>query len=207
MSREALLIIDVQKDFCPRGSLPVPEGNKVVEPLNKMIYLAARRNWPVIFSRDWHPQNSTHFDKWPVHCVAGTEGAKFHPGLNIKGRFGNELMWFQVENIQIFSKGIGETEDAYSAFEAKNSAGIGLEDFLKKLGVKELYIGGLATDYCVKASALDSAGKFQTHLLIDAIAAVNINSEDGDNAIKEMVNAGVRVKTVDQVLDKYLGRK
>lgn len=207
-NREALVVIDVQNDFCPGGSLPVYDGDKVVEPLNKMIYLAARRNWPVVFSRDWHPEKTTHFDKWPIHCVAGTEGVKFHPGLKTDGRFSTRSRIFQPENIQVFSKGMGETEDAYSAFDAKNTAGLNLEDFFEKLGVEELYVGGLATDYCVKASVIDAVGKlFKTYLLIDAIAAVNVKPEDSDNAIKEMVNAGVRITTVDQVLKKYLGYK
>lgn len=206
MSREALLIIDVQNDFCPGGSLPVYGGDKVVEPLNKMIYLAASRNWPVIFSRDWHPAKTSHFDKWPVHCVQDTEGAQFHPSLKVDGVFGDRASGiYRVSDLEIFSKGMGESEDAYSAFDARNVAGVGLEEYLTKMGVVELFIGGLATDYCVKASALDSVKRlFRTNLLTDAIAAVNLKSGDEEEAIKEMVKAGVRLTNIHKVTEKYL---
>lgn len=198
MSKEALVIVDVQKDFCPKGALPVPEGDLVVEPLNRMINLALRKGWHIVASKDSHPSNTSHFDKWPRHCVIGTPGERFHPALHL------------IDAL-VFSKGTRKDEDAYSAFDGRaaqkqDGSPLLLEEFLKTESVTKLYIGGLATDYCVKATALDAVKKgFEAYLLLDAVAAVNLKPDDGDEAIKEMVVAGVRMATVDLVLQKYLG--
>jgi|SRR3989344_5530072 len=181
----AILLVDVQNDFCPRGKLAVPEGDGVVEPLNIMIEIAEKHGWLVIASRDFHPNVTSHFIEhggvWPEHCVGGTTGADFHKNLII------------CKDTLIVSKGMGEDENAYSAFDGKLDDGQALEDVLNARGIKKLYVGGLATDYCVKASAIDAASKgFKTFLLEDAIRAVNINPMDGYNAIQDMFRAGVR---------------
>lgn len=198
MIKEALIIVDVQNDFCTGGALEVPKAEKVIKPLNEMIKLAKDFGWPIVATRDWHPEKTRHFEwwggKWPVHCVQNTEGAKFHYGL----------LW---QYAQVFSKGMGETEDSYSGFDAKGDEGFFvikgelLENFLKRQFVNKVYLGGLATDYCVKVTALDAVRKgFETCLLEDAIAAVNLKRGDGKRAIEEMKEAGVKLIKSDLVI-------
>lgn len=139
----ALIVVDVQNDFCPGGSLAVTYGDQVVAPLNVLIGRFIEVGRPVFFTRDWHPAKAKHFAKWPVHCVQGTPGAEFHPKLNVpKGGI-------------IITKGDDLEGDAYSGFAGHDEHGIPLEELLLKHGVTTLYIGGLATDYCVKATVLD----------------------------------------------------
>ncbi len=190
MKKKSLLIVDVQKDFCPGGALPVPKGDEVVEPLNKMIEFAEKEKWLIIASRDWHPRITTHFKEygglWPAHCVKNTEGAKFHPLLKIDGTL-------------IISKGMGRSEDAYSAFDGKTDDGKVLENILKEYGIEEIYIGGLATDYCVKATVIDALKNgFKTYLLLDACRAVNWSSDDEKKAIEEMKAAGAIITTTEE---------
>lgn len=170
-----LLIVDLQNDFCPGGALAVPDGDKVVSVINKL----ADRFKVVVASRDWHPGNSVHFNKWPPHCVQETHGAEFHPAL-------------RREKIkQEFQKGTRDKDDGYSAFEATN---LDLERYLKSHDVTELYVTGLATDYCVKASALDAMKRgFLTFVVTDAVAAVNVQPDDGKKALRELSVAGVRL--------------
>jgi len=168
-----LLIVDVQNDFCPGGSLAVPEGDSVVPVINRL----APRFDVIVASKDWHPRSSVHFKKWPPHCVQNTSGAEFHPKLDA------------TKIQQVFLKGTRDKDDGYSAFEATN---LDLEKYLKAKGVTELYVVGLATDYCVKASALDAAGKgFKSIVVTDAVAAVNVKPQDGKNALDEMGRAGI----------------
>jgi nicotinamidase/pyrazinamidase len=171
----ALLIVDVQNDFCPGGALPIPEGDKVVPVINRLM-----DHFDVIVaSKDWHPQQTIHFQKWPPHCVQGTHGAEFHPNL-------------QSKNIQkVFLKGTRNKDDGYSAYEATSED---LAQHLKSKGVTELYVTGLATDYCVRASALDANKKgFRTYVVTDAIAAVDVHPGDGQKALDEMKSAGIRL--------------
>jgi len=166
---KALLIVDVQNDFCPGGALAVPEGDKVVPVINRVIDDFAL----VVASQDWHPPATAHFRKWPPHCVAGSPGAELHPGLR------------RDRIAQVFRKGTGDLDDGYSAFEATNAD---LGKFLKDLNVDELFVAGLATDYCVRASALDAVRKgFRVRVLTNAIAAV----ADPAPALREMREAGV----------------
>jgi nicotinamidase/pyrazinamidase len=170
---KALLIVDVQNDFCPGGSLAVPEGDKVVNVINSLM----EKFKIVIASKDWHPEKTVHFEKWPVHCVQNTKGAEFHPNLNTVG----------IQNI--FLKGTGNKDDGYSAFEATNE---NLEEFLKSHGITELYVTGLATDYCVKASALDSSKLgIKTIVVEDAIKGVEVNPGDVAKALTEMKNQNI----------------
>ena len=187
--KKALLIVDVQNDFCPGGALAVPDGDKVVLNLNKYIEIFSRNKLPIFASRDWHPQETKHFKNygglWPPHCIQNTEGAQFYPELHLP-----------KETI-ILSKGMDPTKDSYSAFQAEDVTGRRFEDILKTLDIEELYVGGLATDYCVKSSVLDALKRgFKVNLLTDAIKGVNIKSDDSSNAIKEMEDNGVGETTL-----------
>lgn len=177
----ALLIVDVQNDFCPGGSLAVPEGDKVVPVINQMMALFPL----VVASKDWHPKDTVHFKKWPPHCMQGTPGADFHPGLD-------------ASKIQkTFLKGTHNKDDGYSAFEATSDD---LAAFLKKKGVTDLYVAGLATDYCVKATALDAdKNGFETFVVEDAVAAVNVKPGDDEKALKAMRKAGITLIRSDEI--------
>ena len=179
---KALLIVDVQNDFCPGGALAVPEGDKVVPVINQLM----DRFDIIVASKDWHPPQSVHFDKWPPHCVQNTPGAEFHPKLQ-SGRIQ-----------QVFLKGTGNRDDGYSAYEATN---VDLESYLQSKGVDELYVVGLATDYCVKASALDARrSDLKTYVVTDAIAAVDVQPGDGEKALEEMRDRGIVLVTSRDVV-------
>jgi nicotinamidase/pyrazinamidase len=172
---EALIIVDVQNDFCPGGALPAPKANDIIPVINKLM----NKFDVIVASRDVHPPDTKHFDKWPPHCVEGTRGALFHPELNItriqKG----------------FNKGTGKKDDGYSAFEATNE---NLMDYLLDKKVKNVYISGLTTEYCVKNTAMDAVRNgFNTWLITDAIAAVEPGSDNEVEAINEMKNAGIQL--------------
>lgn len=190
-SGQALLIVDVQNDFCPGGALAVAQGDKVVPVLNRYIAICAKDKNPVIASRDWHPAKTKHFrdfgGPWPIHCVQNTAGAAFHPSLKLP------------EEAIIVSKGMDPTQDSYSAFQAIDTQGRELKDILTGLGVRELWIGGLATDYCVKDSVLDALKHFEVRLLTDAIEGVNIRPDDSKRAIEEMVTSGAQKMTLKKL--------
>jgi nicotinamidase/pyrazinamidase len=178
--KRALIVVDVQNDFCPGGALPVAEGDQVVAPLNKLIDEFLQRGEPVFKSRDWHPEKTKHFaaygGTWPVHCVQNTKGAEFHPDL--------------VDDIHIrtISKGLGD-EDSYSAFD-----GTDLALQLRRLGIEEVWVGGLATDYCVKNTVLDALNEgFRVKALKNAMRAVELKPGDGERAIEEMRRAGAEI--------------
>jgi nicotinamidase/pyrazinamidase len=178
--RRALIVVDVQNDFCPGGALAVAEGDQVVEPLNRLIKEFLARGDYVFKSRDWHPAQTKHFARyggtWPVHCVQGTSGAEFHQDL------------LDDPRVEIVSKGMGD-EDSYSAFD-----GTDLADLLRQRDVEEVWVGGLATDYCVKQTALDAlhAG-FRVKAVREAMRAVEVQPGDGQRAIEEMQRAGAEL--------------
>ena len=179
-TRQALIVIDVQNDFCPGGTLAVPHGDEVIAPLNRLIDQFLERGDPVFKSRDWHPPKTKHFTQyggtWPVHCVQNTKGAEFHPALRDDPR------------ITIVSKGMGDS-DGYSAFDETE-----LASQLREDGVEELVVGGLATDYCVRSTVLDAIGKgFRVKAVEDAMRAVELQPGDGEKAIKEMRAAGAEI--------------
>lgn len=182
----ALIIEDVQIDFCPGGSLAVPGGDEVVPVLNRYVELFERHGLPVYASRDWHPEDSRHFRRaggpWPVHCVRDTQGARFHPDLRLPA------------DVMVVSKGMDPSRDGYSSFEAFTEDGKELEASLRETGVTHLYIGGIATDYCVKNTVLDAlrAG-FSVTLLMDAVRGVDAAPGDAEAAIREMVESGAEV--------------
>lgn len=188
----ALLIVDVQNDFTPGGALAVPEGDVIVPVINRYIQLFRDAGCPVLASRDWHPSETHHFKEfgglWPVHCVAGTRGAEFHPELKLP------------EEAIILSKGIDPAKDGYSAFEAIADDGSALDAVLKINGVTCLYICGLATDYCVKNTALDT-GSYGCRIMIlrDAIKGVNLSPGDSERALEEMRKAAAGFITISML--------
>lgn len=194
-AKKALLIVDVQNDFCPGGALAVPQGDKVVAVINKYIKSFYKEKLPIFASRDWHPVRTKHFKDfggvWPAHCLQNTRGAAFHPQLKLP-----------KETILLY-KGMDPEKDSYSVFQAEDTSGMGFLKLLHLLGVTELYIGGLATDYCVKSSVLDALKNgFKVKLLTDAIKGVDIKPGDSEKAIKEMVKKGVK-----KVIFKNIGDK
>lgn len=191
LSRCALLAVDVQNDFCPGGALAVAHGDRVVPVLNRYIEFFSKDKNPVIASRDWHPAKTKHFKDfggpWPVHCVQNTSGADFHPSLKLPAQ------------AIIVSKGMDPSMDSYSAFQAVDERGRPLREILNDLGVKELWIGGLATDFCVKASVVDALKHFRVNLLMDAIRGVDLNPGDSQKAVEEMLADGAREMTLEQI--------
>ncbi|MCH8932847.1 MAG: isochorismatase family protein, partial [Nitrospinae bacterium] len=174
---DALLIVDVQNDFLPGGSLAVPQGDDVVPVLNRYAALFRARHLPVFASRDWHPADHCSFAEqggpWPPHCVAETHGAQFAAGLDLSDSV-------------VISKATEPKNDAYSAFENTD-----LDSRLKQAGVNRLFVGGLATDYCVLNSVRDAVRhNYSVVLLEDAIRAVNVKPEDGPKAVDEMLELG-----------------
>ncbi|MCS7273569.1 MAG: bifunctional nicotinamidase/pyrazinamidase [Fimbriimonadales bacterium] len=195
MNDVALLIVDVQNDFCPGGALAVAEGDQVIPPLNEAAATIAQRGGAVFASRDWHPRQTKHFaefgGKWPVHCVQGTEGAAFHPDLRLP------------EGTVIISKGTGTEDDGYSAFEGHTEDGKTLDEALRARGIKRLLVGGLATDYCVRASVLDALRHgYEVIVLTDAIRGVNLQPDDSARALQEMQNAGARLMSTAEALQQ-----
>ena len=191
-AKKALLIVDLQNDFCPGGSLAVPEGDKIIGTLNRYIKIFKQQGLSVCASRDWHPEKTKHFKKfgglWPEHCIQHTKGTEFHPSLKLP------------EKTIVISKGMDPEKESYSAFEGFDDKGVPFIGLLSKSGIKELYIGGLATDYCVKNSVLDALKLgFKVKLLIDAIKGVDLNSGDSERAVKEMLENGAVKMSMDTI--------
>lgn len=188
-SDDGLMIVDVQNDFCPGGALAVPEGDKVVPVLNDYATQFHRAELPVAASRDWHPEDHTSFEAqggtWPPHCVQGTEGAEYHPDLELPPK-AHEV-----------KKATDPQAEAYSAFDTTD-----LDTYLEDQGVERLFVGGLATDYCVRATVLDAIDQgFQVFLLLDAIKGVDVEEGDSQGAIAEMLEAGaIGIEYTDLVL-------
>ncbi|RJS80719.1 bifunctional nicotinamidase/pyrazinamidase, partial [Candidatus Bathyarchaeota archaeon] len=176
----ALIIVDVQRDFCQGGALAVPNGDEVVPVLNEYIEKFKSAGAAVIATRDWHPRNHVSFRSrggpWPEHCVQNTAGAEFHPRLNLPS------------DVIVVSKGTEPDKEAYSGFE-----GTDLESKLRELGVSKIFVGGLATDYCVKHTVLDGLKRgFEVYLLEDAVRGVDVQKGDSEKAIEEMVKKGAK---------------
>jgi nicotinamidase/pyrazinamidase len=183
----ALLIVDVQNDFCPGGALAVSGGNEVVPPLNALAAAFCAHEAPVIATQDWHPRGHSSFTEaggpWPPHCIRGTEGAKLHRELK------------REPITLIVHKGYRANIDSYSAFfENDRATETGLDGFLRRVGVSTVFIGGLATDYCVFASAMDAlSSAFTVYLLEDAVRGVNIPKGSVEKAIVTMKDAGIKI--------------
>ena len=175
---DALLIVDVQNDFCPGGALGVAKGDQVVPVLNRWIEEARRKNIPIYFTRDWHPAGHVSFKErggpWPPHCVQGMAGASFHPDLRLPA------------DAEIVSKGYELDKDSYSAF-----GGTNLREKLRQAGVKRIWIGGLAQDYCVRETSLDAIREgFEVHVIVAGTRAVNVQPQDGQRALDDVLRAG-----------------
>jgi len=221
---DALIIVDVQNDFCPGGNLAVPRGDTILPKLVQYIEEALAAGIPVFASRDWHPQrdghaHTVHFDTWPDHCVQGTRGAEFRPEIKrYEGR------------MRIVTKGDNLNDDGYSAFEGRldpengETQGKTLGQALRENGVTRLFVGGLATDYCVKETVLDALDPYRTRwrgdhdntalppltpeqaahgklavvLLSDASLPVEVAEGDGERAVKAMLRAGASEITIEQ---------
>ena len=181
----ALLVVDMQNDFVPGGALGVPGGARVVSVMNRYIDQAVKSGMTVYASRDWHPAVTSHFKPyggpWPVHCVQNTPGAQFHPDLKLP------------PDAVIVTKGTDPEKPGYSAFDGEVVPGKSFLADLRDRGIEHLYIGGLATDYCVRQSALSAlTDKLKVTVLDDAIAGVS--AEDSTNALAEMQQQGADIR-------------
>jgi nicotinamidase/pyrazinamidase len=191
-ARDALVIVDVQNDFCPGGALGVPDGDRVVPVLNRYAERFQAAGAAVLASRDWHPRRTRHFQEqggaWPPHCVQSTPGAAFHRDLRLPA------------GTEIVSKGADPESDAYSCFQGETASGVPFAGALGARGVRRLFIGGLATDYCVKATALDALGQgYEVVVLEDAVAAVDLSPGDGARALADMRAAGARTVRLESL--------
>ncbi len=192
MPRDALLLVDIQNDFCSGGALAVPEGDRIVPIANWYARLFERRGLPVFASRDWHPAETKHFQAWggpwPPHCVQETKGAAFHPRLSLP------------DDAVVVSKGRDPEQDSYSAVQAETPQGRPLGEELKARGVERLFVGGLATDYCVRASVLDALKQgLQVFLLEDAAKGIDLSAGDVHRAVEEMEEHGAKTATLHTV--------
>jgi nicotinamidase/pyrazinamidase len=189
---DALVVVDVQNDFCPGGALAVPDGDSVVPVLNRYAERFAGQGAAVFASRDWHPPRTKHFAAyggvWPPHCVQGTTGAALHPALVLPAL------------TQVVSKGMDPEEDAYSCFQARAEQGGDFASLLAAREIQRLFVGGLATDYCVKATALDALRAGLTVVVLqDAVRAVDLKPGDGARALAELAAAGAASAQLDEV--------
>jgi len=216
----------MQNDFCPSGALGVPEGDRVVPILNKYIEIFRQAGLPIYFTRDWHPPVTVHFKPYggvwpnlrrlvdtarqgrvllvssadahlpddeefkdfPPHCVQGTHGAEFHPDLAVPPR------------AVIMSKGDDPKQDSYSAFFGHDEKGRSLAEVLREDGVNHFYIGGLATDYCVKETSLDAIKDgFEVTVLIDGVKGVDLSPGDSERAMEEVKRKGALTATLEDI--------
>jgi nicotinamidase/pyrazinamidase len=202
----ALILVDLQNDFCPGGALAVPGGEEIIPVVNRLL----PRFDVVVATQDWHPPQHGSFAAnhpgkkpgdvveltgmiqilWPVHCVQNTPGAELHPGLD------------QTRIKKVFRKGTDPQIDSYSGFfDNGRRHATGLEDYLRQCGVREIFVCGLATDYCVKATALDAASLgWQTHLIPEACRGVNLRPGDVDRALMEMQTRGIVLRPASSLL-------
>ena len=184
----ALIVVDVQRDFCPGGALPARGCDRILPVLNRHVAEALELGMEIYASRDWHPANTTHFKayggEWPPHCVQGSQGAEFHPALNLPA------------NTVVVSKGQDPQHPGYSAFDGRTRSGTSLLEDLRARQIAHLYVAGLTTDYCVKETTLDAlrAG-LRVTVLTDAIAGIDVRPGDVDRALFEMSRAGADLAT------------
>jgi nicotinamidase/pyrazinamidase len=185
---DALIIIDVQNDFLPGGTLAVADGDRIIPVINQYIKIFSGKNLPIFATRDWHPQKHSSFKAfggiWPAHCVAGTNGAAYPKELKL------------TAGVIVISKATEADREAYSGLD-----GTDLDMHLKKRGVHRVWVGGLATDYCVLESVKDflTLG-YEVKLLSDAVKAVNLAPQDGMRAEQEMIALGAQPVSKEDIL-------
>lgn len=189
-TKKALLVVDLQNDFCPGGALGVRDGDQIIPIVNKYVDLFQRNRLPVFVSRDWHPENSSHFEEsggpWPPHCIQNTKGAEFHADFQVS------------EQAIVLSKGTDPELDGYSVFEAHDSHHKPFNQLLKEMKIEELYIAGIATDYCVRMTSLDALQhNLKVNILTDAIKGVA--EQESKQAIAEIVAKNGTLKTYTEV--------
>ena len=190
MSKKALIVVDLQNDFCPGGALGVPEGDQIIPTVNKLVDEYARNHDLIVYTKDFHPADHVSFKVnnpdglWPPHCVQNTKGVDFHPELQVSG--------------STFYKAFTTDQDSYSGFGGHVRAEVeaqSLADYLKEQNVDEVTVVGLALDYCVKSTAIDAHNLgFRTTVLLEGTRPVNVAPDDGDKAVEAMKNAGVTVQ-------------
>jgi nicotinamidase/pyrazinamidase len=179
---DALLVADVQNDFCSGGTLAVHEGDRIVPEINRWIEGAVQRGVPVFASRDWHPENHISFKArggpWPSHCVQGTHGAEFYPGLRLP------------RSVVIINKATRPDKESYSAFGDSD-----LADHLRRANAQRLWICGLALDYCVRETTAEARRLgYDVHVIANATRAVNVHPDDGKRTLKELEDMGVVIE-------------
>jgi len=187
-ANRALVVVDVQRDFLPGGALPVKGGDGVIEPINALVDRWEAKGEPVVFTRDWHPRDHVSFRSrggaWPPHAVKDTPGARFPDALRLPA------------DAIVISKATGRDAEAYSGFQ-----GTDLSERLRAMGVEELYVTGLATDYCVKNTVLDGIERgFRVFLVTDCVRGVNLKRTDSASAFKRMEGEGARTTTSARLL-------
>jgi nicotinamidase/pyrazinamidase len=185
----ALIVVDIQRDFCPGGALPVTDGDKIIPAVNELVRAFEKAKLPIFFTRDWHPKNHMSFEanggQWPPHCIRNTPGASFHPSLAVP------------REAEVIDKGMLQAEDAYSGF-----AGTDLAHKLRSLHVKQIYVAGLATDYCVKKTVVDGTVEgFETYVVSDCVKGVNLKPTDSASAFRAMLARGAKKVTSDRLLN------
>lgn len=190
----ALIVVDLQRDFCPGGALPVRQGDKIVQPINALVQKFEDQHLPVVFTRDWHPRDHCSFRSqggvWPPHAVKDSPGAQFHPSLYVP------------RSATVISKASRKNVEAYSGFE-----GTDLASRLKTMDVSDLYVAGLATDYCVKNTVIDGIKRgFGVSLVKDCVKGVNLKRTDSASAYRQMLSRGARTTTSQQLLKSMGGR-
>jgi nicotinamidase/pyrazinamidase len=191
-AERALIVVDIQRDFCPGGALPVTNGDKIIPAVNELVRAFEKAALPIFFTRDWHPRNHVSFrangGPWPPHCIQNTPGAAFHPSLAIP------------THAEVIEKGTLQAEDAYSGFQ-----GTDLARKLHDLRVNQIYVAGLATDYCVKNTVLDGVAQgFVTFVITDCVKGVNLKRTDSSAALRTMRSRGARQTTSGRLV-KNLG--
>ena len=182
----ALIVVDVQRDFCPGGALPAPAGARIIPVVNRYLAEARRLGLPVYASRDWHPPVTRHFvadgGEWPPHCVQGTEGARFHPDLELP------------PDAIVISKGDDPQRAGYSAFDGRTPEGRLLLSDLRDRGIDSIYVAGLTAEYCVKRTVIDAldAG-LRVVVLTDGIAGIDARPGDAARALADIARAGAEL--------------
>ncbi|MCX7758799.1 MAG: nicotinamidase [bacterium] len=188
LSNSALVVIDMQNDFLPGGSLEIPNSDTIIPVVNEYIKFFEGMGLTVVYTRDWHPENHISFrengGRWPKHCVQNTRGSEFHPHV------------YLPKNYLVISKAFYPDLEAYSGFQDTE-----LNQKLQEMGVKNLFVCGVATDYCVLNTVLDAINLgYKVFLLIDAVKGVDLNPNDSEDAVKKMVSAGAELLVFEELL-------